>query len=299
MRPRSRSVRWRTWTRRSIWCTGWARGATYLRQDRRDPRDELRSLAARAAGVRRIVYLGGLGAADLSAAPRSRQEVGRILRESGVPTIEFRASIILGSGQRVVRDRARARRPAAGALHAALGSSRGPSRSRSRTCSRTSSLRSTASSRERGLRDRRPRPRLLRRPDARVRRQRGLRRLIVPRAGADAVALEPLARARHAGLRARRPRAGRKPAQRHRRPRPRALAAVLRPAARFGRGDRPRACRTRTASSPRPAGRTPRSRRGRRRGGRAALGWRARRLAQDRGRPPPRGVVRADPAHRR
>ena len=55
--------------------------------------------AARAAGVRRIVYLGGLGAGTrLSPHLVSRQEVGRILRESGVPTIEFRASIIIGSG---------------------------------------------------------------------------------------------------------------------------------------------------------------------------------------------------------
>jgi len=55
--------------------------------------------AARAAGVRRIVYLGGLGTAtDLSPHLASRHEVGRTLRESGVPTIEFRASIILGSG---------------------------------------------------------------------------------------------------------------------------------------------------------------------------------------------------------
>jgi uncharacterized protein YbjT (DUF2867 family) len=55
--------------------------------------------AARAAGVRRLVYLGGLGTAtDLSPHLASRHEVGRILRESGVPTIEFRASIILGSG---------------------------------------------------------------------------------------------------------------------------------------------------------------------------------------------------------
>jgi uncharacterized protein YbjT (DUF2867 family) len=55
--------------------------------------------AARAAGVRRIIYLGGLGADEaLSAHLASRQEVGRILRESGVPTIEFRASIIIGSG---------------------------------------------------------------------------------------------------------------------------------------------------------------------------------------------------------
>lgn len=55
--------------------------------------------AARAAGVRRIIYLGGLGRGErLSAHLRSRQEVGRILRESGVPTIEFRTSIIVGSG---------------------------------------------------------------------------------------------------------------------------------------------------------------------------------------------------------
>jgi uncharacterized protein YbjT (DUF2867 family) len=55
--------------------------------------------AAQQAGVKRIVYLGGLGRGEgLSAHLRSRQEVGRILRESGTPTIEFRASIILGSG---------------------------------------------------------------------------------------------------------------------------------------------------------------------------------------------------------
>ena len=35
---------------------------------------------------------------DLSPHLRSRHEVGRILRESGVPTIELRASIVLGSG---------------------------------------------------------------------------------------------------------------------------------------------------------------------------------------------------------
>ena len=55
--------------------------------------------AAREAGVRRIIYLGGLGSgAALSPHLASRQEVGRILRESGVPTVEFRASIIIGSG---------------------------------------------------------------------------------------------------------------------------------------------------------------------------------------------------------
>ena len=56
--------------------------------------------SARASGVRRIVYLGALGRDDrpLSAHLRSRQEVGRILRDSGVPTLELRASIVIGSG---------------------------------------------------------------------------------------------------------------------------------------------------------------------------------------------------------
>jgi uncharacterized protein YbjT (DUF2867 family) len=55
--------------------------------------------AARAAGVGRIVYLGGLGREPgLSRHLRSRQEVGRILRESGVTTVELRASIVIGSG---------------------------------------------------------------------------------------------------------------------------------------------------------------------------------------------------------
>lgn len=55
--------------------------------------------AAREAGVKRIIYLGGLGdSKDLSAHLASRQRVGEILRSSGIPTIEFRASIIIGSG---------------------------------------------------------------------------------------------------------------------------------------------------------------------------------------------------------
>lgn len=55
---------------------------------------------ARAAGVRRIVYLGGLAPAgeDLSAHLRSRSEVGRILLDSGVPTAVLRAAVVLGSG---------------------------------------------------------------------------------------------------------------------------------------------------------------------------------------------------------
>ncbi len=66
-------------------------------QDRRAAENFAR--AAREAGVERIVYLGGLGREPgLSRHLRSRQEVGRVLRESGVATIEFRASIVIGSG---------------------------------------------------------------------------------------------------------------------------------------------------------------------------------------------------------
>jgi uncharacterized protein YbjT (DUF2867 family) len=56
--------------------------------------------AAQRAGVNRIIYLGGLGDSKgaLSSHLRSRHEVGEVLRGSGVPTIEFRASIIIGSG---------------------------------------------------------------------------------------------------------------------------------------------------------------------------------------------------------
>jgi uncharacterized protein YbjT (DUF2867 family) len=55
--------------------------------------------AAAKAGVRRIIYLGGLGHGEqLSDHLRSRHDVGKALAGSGVPTLEFRASIIIGSG---------------------------------------------------------------------------------------------------------------------------------------------------------------------------------------------------------
>ena len=56
--------------------------------------------AAKSAGVKRIIYLGGLGRSgeDLSPHLRSRQETGEVLRSCGVPVVELRASIVLGSG---------------------------------------------------------------------------------------------------------------------------------------------------------------------------------------------------------
>ena len=58
--------------------------------------------AARDAGVRRIVYLGGLhpdvAPAELSAHLASRVEVGETLLRSGVPTVVLQAAVIIGSG---------------------------------------------------------------------------------------------------------------------------------------------------------------------------------------------------------
>ncbi len=73
-------------------------GEGFEEPDRRAARNF--AAAARAAGVTRIVYLGGLGdeRESLSAHLRSRHEVGRILRESGAAVVELRASIVIGSG---------------------------------------------------------------------------------------------------------------------------------------------------------------------------------------------------------
>src|SRR5688572_7983336 len=67
-------------------------------EDRRGAENFAR--AGRASGLRRIVYLGGLGEDEPGLSPhlRSRHEVGAILRASGVPTLELRASIVIGSG---------------------------------------------------------------------------------------------------------------------------------------------------------------------------------------------------------
>lgn len=52
------------------------------------------------AGVRRILYLGGLGDPNQKRSHHlaSRQEVGEALASAGVPVLEFRAAVIVGSG---------------------------------------------------------------------------------------------------------------------------------------------------------------------------------------------------------
>ncbi len=56
--------------------------------------------AAAQAGVGRIIYLGGLGRSGEVHSRHliSRQEVGRTLEMAGVPVVEFRAAVIVGSG---------------------------------------------------------------------------------------------------------------------------------------------------------------------------------------------------------
>ncbi|MFB5620629.1 MAG: NAD(P)H-binding protein, partial [Nitrosopumilus sp.] len=55
--------------------------------------------AATKAGVKRIIYLGGLvnDSLDLSPHMRSRKEVGEILASGSIPVTEFRASLIIGA----------------------------------------------------------------------------------------------------------------------------------------------------------------------------------------------------------
>ena len=55
---------------------------------------------AKTAGVSRLVYLGGIIAPgeELSPHMQSRADTGNILRASGIPTIELRAAVVIGSG---------------------------------------------------------------------------------------------------------------------------------------------------------------------------------------------------------
>jgi len=75
---------------------GMAGGQGYADRDRATAQSF--ATAAQRAGLSRIVYLGGLGGERLSEHLSSRQEVGAILRSSGVPVVELRAAVIIGAG---------------------------------------------------------------------------------------------------------------------------------------------------------------------------------------------------------
>jgi uncharacterized protein YbjT (DUF2867 family) len=73
-------------------------GSGFSEQDQESAKNF--SQAAYRAGVKRIIYLGGLAkpSAGLSEHLRSRQQTGDALRSGGVPVTEFQAAVIVGSG---------------------------------------------------------------------------------------------------------------------------------------------------------------------------------------------------------
>jgi len=73
-------------------------GADFPQRDLRAATNFAR--AAHAAGIDRLIYLGGLGEAspELSEHLRSRQQTGDALRAAGISVTEFRAGVIVGSG---------------------------------------------------------------------------------------------------------------------------------------------------------------------------------------------------------
>ena len=75
-----------------------ASGATFAESDRHAAK--VFGEAAHAAGVARVIYLGGLAddQEPLSLHMRSRHEVGTLLRAAGLSVVELRASVIIGSG---------------------------------------------------------------------------------------------------------------------------------------------------------------------------------------------------------
>ena len=211
--------------------------------------------AARAAGVARIVYLGGLGSgSELSDHLASRQEVGRVLAASGVPTVEFRAGIVIGSGSLAFDAmRALVRQLPVMIVPRWVGTLTQPIAIDDVVDYLVAAAEHGPAGRRR-LRDRRARPAVVRRADDRIRPPARLAPDDHPRSGALALAVEPVARPGDTGLRPRCPQDDRRPAQRdHRARRPGAPRTSPRSprAASAARSPRPRS----SATTPRRAGR--------------------------------------------
>ncbi len=74
------------------------KGSSFVEMDRQAAKNFIS--AAQSAGIRRVIYLGGLGETGpgISEHLESRAEVGRILQSTAIPTTVLRAAIILGAG---------------------------------------------------------------------------------------------------------------------------------------------------------------------------------------------------------
>ena len=73
-------------------------GADWVAKETRDA-ENFRS-ACEVAGVKRIIYLGGMGDDDdtLSVHLTSRHSVGKTLAAGAIPVTELRAAVVIGSG---------------------------------------------------------------------------------------------------------------------------------------------------------------------------------------------------------
>jgi uncharacterized protein YbjT (DUF2867 family) len=182
-----------------------ATGRDFPAVDRRAAAN-FRDAAAR-AGVRRIVYLGGLHPAGTTSAHlASRSETGAVLRKGSVPVTELRAGIIIGPGSaafEVIRDLV---------FHLPAMVTPRWVRSRAQPIALADVLEYLARLPERG---RRPRRADLRRHDPDLRRYRRTASRDPSCAGADTAALVVLAEFRHLGADERRPRAHRGSCARH------------------------------------------------------------------------------------
>ena len=90
--------RWTGSTSSTTSCTRSARAVDFEESDRAAAENV--AAAAAAAGVRRIVYLGGLVPTGEAASPHlaSRAEVGQIFLDGPVPAVVLQAGVIIGSG---------------------------------------------------------------------------------------------------------------------------------------------------------------------------------------------------------
>jgi uncharacterized protein YbjT (DUF2867 family) len=78
-----------------------AGGGDFAARDREGARNFARM--ARDEGVRRVIYLGGLGDSDASAHLRSRHETATVLAAEGPPLTYVRAAMVVGAGSESYR----------------------------------------------------------------------------------------------------------------------------------------------------------------------------------------------------